>query len=159
MFLMPKEILTLLVSMIPIGELRSSIPIAIGVYGLSPLSAFLFSVLGNILIASFLLLTLEPVAKFLDDHFYWLNRFFAWLFERTRKKHSHKFENWGALALITFVAIPLPMTGVWSGCLAAFVFGIPFKKSFPSVALGALIAGIVVTLVSLGAASLKHGLL
>jgi len=155
---MPKEILTLLISMIPVGELRSSIPIAINVYGLSVFSAFFFSVLGNILIALFLLLTLEPVSRFLDDHFYWLNRFFAWLFERTRKKHSQKFENWGALALITFVAIPLPMTGVWSGCLAAFVFGIHFKKSFPSVVIGALIAGIVVTLISLGAANLKQNL-
>lgn len=155
---MPKEILTLFISMIPVGELRSSIPIAINIYGLSPLSAFFWSVLGNILISIVLLLILEPISHFLDSHFYLINRFFNWLFERTRKRHSQKFENWGSLALIAFVAIPLPMTGVWSGCLAAFVFGVPFKKSFPSVALGALIAGVVVTLISLGAASLKQSL-
>lgn len=153
---MPKEILTLIISMIPIGELRSSIPVAINVYNLNPWSAFFWSFLGNILISSFLLLGLNPVSRFLDNHFYWLNRFFTWLFERTRKKHSQKFENWGALALIIFVAIPLPMTGVWSGCLAAFVFGISFKKAFPSVAVGALIAGIVVTLITLGAVNLKE---
>lgn len=155
---MPKEILTLFISMIPVGELRSSIPIAINVYGLNPLSAFFWSVLGNILISTVLLLILEPISRFLDSHFYLINRFLNWLFERTRKKHTQKFENWGALALIAFVAIPLPMTGVWSGCLAAFVFGVPFKKSFPSVVVGALIAGVVVTLVSLGAASLKQSL-
>lgn len=155
---MPKEILTLIISMIPIGELRSSIPIAIVVYGLSPLSAFFWSVLGNILISLVLLMVLEPISRFFDNHFYWFNRFLGWLFEWTRKKHSQKFENRGALALAAFVAIPLPMTGVWSGCLAAFVFGIPFRKSFPSVAAGALIAGVIVTLVSLGATSLKQSL-
>ncbi len=155
---MPKELLTFIISMIPIGELRSSIPIAMSVYGLSPLSAFFWSFLGNVSISFVLLMILEPISRFLDDHFYWLNRFFAWLFERTRKKHSQKFESLGSLALILFVAIPLPMTGVWSGCLAAFVFGISFKKAFPSVSLGALIAGVIVTLISLGATTLKHSL-
>ena len=54
------------------------------------------------------------------------------------------------MALVTFVAIPLPMTGVWSGAIAAFVFGIPYKKGVLMISLGAMIAGIIVTLVSLG---------
>ena len=78
------------------------------------------------------------------------NRFFTYLFERTRKKHNGKFEKWGALALITFVAIPLPVTGGWSGALAAFVFGIPFKKALPLIFLGVIIAGAIVTGLSLG---------
>ncbi len=152
-----KELMTFLGSMVPIGELRTSIPLALK-SGLSPFQAFFWSVLGNISIGFLLLLILDPLSRFLERHFYLLNRFFNWLFERTRRKHSQKIENWGALALVGFVAIPLPMTGVWTGALAAFVFGVPFKKAFPALIFGALIAGVVVTLVSLGAVSLKETL-
>jgi len=146
---MTKELSTFLIAMIPIGELRAAIPIALSVYRLSPLNAFVWAVLGNLIPVLLLLWLLEPLTKYLDDHFYSLNRFFAWLFERTRRKHSRKFELWGALALISFVAIPLPMTGAWSGAIAAFVFGIPFKKALLSITLGVLIAGLIVTLTSL----------
>jgi len=147
---MTKELLTLAIAMTPIGELRVAIPIAIAVYHLPPLSAFFWAFLGNLIPGVFLLWVLEPLTRYLDDHFYVLNRFFAWLFERTRRKHSHKFEYWGALALIGFVAIPLPMTGVWSGAVAAFVFGIPFKKALFCLTVGAFIAGVIVTLATLG---------
>jgi len=144
------ELSTFLIAMIPIGELRASIPIALGVYHLPLLKAFFLSFLGNLVPAFFFLWFLNPLTNFLDDHFYVLNRFFAWLFERTRKKHSQSFETWGSLALVVFVAIPLPMTGVWSGTIAAFVFGVPYKKAVLMISLGALIAGIIVSLVSLG---------
>lgn len=144
------ELSTFLIAMIPIGELRASIPIALGIYHLSPLKAFFWSVLGNIIPGFFFLWFLTPLTNFLEKHFSLLNRFFNWLFERTRRKHSQKFEAWGALALISFVAIPLPMTGVWTGAVAAFVFGVPYKKGVLMISLGAMIAGIVVTLVSLG---------
>jgi len=144
------ELSTFLIAMIPIVELRASIPIALGVYHLPPLKAFFWSVLGNLIPGFLFLWLLTPLTNFLEKHFYLLNRFFVWLFERTRKKHSQKFEAWGALALISFVAIPLPMTGVWSGAIAAFVFGIPYKKGVLMISLGAVIAGIIVTLVSLG---------
>ncbi len=144
------EISTFLIAMIPIGELRASIPIALTIYHLSPLKAFFWSVLGNLVPGFLLVWLLYPLTRFLEKHFYFLNRFFLWLFERTRKKHSQKFEYWGALALISFVAIPLPMTGVWSGAVAAFVFGIPYKKSVLMISIGAVIAGIIVSLVTLG---------
>jgi len=103
------------------------------------------------LVPGFLLVwLLGPITRFLEKHFYLLDRFFIWLFERTRKKHSKKFEYWGALALISFVAIPLPMTGVWSGAVAAFVFGVPYKKSVLMISIGAVIAGLIVSLVTLG---------
>jgi uncharacterized membrane protein len=144
------EISTFLMAMIPIGELRASIPIALTVYHLPPLKAFFWSVLGNLVPGFLLVWLLDPITRFLEKHFYLLNRFFIWLFERTRKKHSKKFEYWGALALISFVAIPLPMTGVWSGAVAAFVFGVPYKKSVLMISIGAVIAGLIVSLVTLG---------
>jgi uncharacterized membrane protein len=76
-----------------------------------------------------------------------MDRFFTWLFSRTRRKHSRSFERWRDLALCFFVAIPLPGTGAWSGALAAFVFGVPFRRAMVAITCGVLIAGVVVTLV------------
>lgn len=144
------RLITFLVAMTPISELRGAIPLALGFYKLSVYSAFFWAVAGNLLSTIIVLLILEPITNYIYHHNYYLNRFFSWLFEMTRKKHSHKFEIWGAVALVTFVAIPLPLTGAWSGAIAAFVFGIPFKKSFPLIALGVIIAALIVTFVSLG---------
>ena len=124
---------------------------AIGVYHLSPTTAYFLSIIGNIIPVIFILWLIEPVSGFLMKRIKLCRRFFAWLFGRTRANHNHKFEKWGALALITFVAIPLPMTGGWSGALAAFVFGIPFKKSLLLIFAGIMIAGVIVTAMSLGA--------
>jgi len=144
------EIFTIIISMLPVSELRGAIPVAIGVYNLNPAEAYFLAVVGNIIPVIFILKYLDPVSKFLMAKFKFFDKFFAYLFERTRRKHNGKFEKWGALALITFVAIPLPVTGGWSGALAAFVFGIPFKKALSLISLGIMIAGVIVTGLSLG---------
>ncbi len=146
----PPEIATILIAMIPIGELRGAIPVALGAFDMSPLSAYIYSVIGNIIPVFFLLWWLDPVSKWLMRKSKFFNRFFTWLFDRTRKKHTKRFERWGTLALITFVAIPLPITGAWTGSVAAFVFGVPFRKALPLIFIGVLIAGVVVELLSLG---------
>ncbi|MCK4592165.1 small multi-drug export protein [Candidatus Parcubacteria bacterium] len=146
----PPEIATFIISMLPISELRGAIPVAIGIYHLNPIEAYFLAVIGNIIPVIFILKYIEPVSKYLMSKCEFFNKFFIYLFEHTRKKHNGKFEKWGALALITFVAIPLPITGGWSGALAAFVFGIPFKKAFPLISLGVMIAGVIVTGLSLG---------
>ena len=144
------EIITFLIAMSPIFELRGAIPAAL-IYGLSLPTAFFWAVLGNVISITFVLLFLDPISKFLMKNFKVFGKLFKKLFEKTRKKHNHRFEKWGALALIAFVAIPLPFTGGWTGALAAFVFGIPFKKSFPLISFGILIAGIIVSVISAGA--------
>ena len=144
------EIKTLLIAMSPFFELRGSIPIALGVYHLPVFAAFWLSIIGNLVPVIFILWLLEAVAKFLSKYFYFFNRFFAWLFERTRKNHENKFKKWQEFALVVLVAIPLPFTGAWTGSLCAFVFGIPWKKAFLLIALGVVIAGLIVTLATLG---------
>ena len=144
------EMATFILSMLPISELRGSIPLAIGFYNMDPLKAYLISVIGNIIPVVFILKYIDTISEYLMSKSKFFNKFFTHLFERTRRKHNGKFEKWGALALITFVAIPLPVTGGWSGALAAFVFGIPFKKALPLIFLGIMIAGVIVTGLSLG---------
>lgn len=148
---MPSELVVFLISMSPVFELRGAIPVAIGVYHMAPLSAFFWAVLGNVIPIVFIILGLDLlINKFLIHRIYIFNRFFTWLFERTRKNHSGKIERWKDLALMIFVAIPLPGTGAWTGALIAYVFGIPLKRAFPMIALGVLIAGIIVSLVTVG---------
>lgn len=151
---LPPQLVVLFASALPVIELRGGIPLALAAYHFSPLSAFLWAVAGNTIPVIFLLYSLGPLSEFLSRRSYFFNRFFAWLFERTRRKHTKEFEIWGSLALILFVAIPLPMTGGWTGAAAAFVFGIPFKKALPLIVLGIIIAGMIITLASLGVLAL-----
>lgn len=137
-----------LLSTLPITELRGAIPLALTIYKMPVFPTYIFAVLGNIVPAIFLLLYLKPFSDFLCR---WclFNMFFEWLFKRTRR-HEEKYEKYGALFLLFFVAIPLPGTGAWTGSVAAFVFGIRFWYAFPTIVGGVMIAGIIVTLASLG---------
>jgi uncharacterized membrane protein len=153
---MAPEIATLLISMAPVSELRGAIPIAIAVYHLPVWSAFLWAVLGNLIPIVFIILGLDLlINKLLIHRIYIFNRFFTWLFEKTRRKHSRKMKILGDLALAIFVAIPLPGTGAWTGALIAFVFGIPLKRALISIGAGVIVAGIIVTLVTLGIINLS----
>jgi len=144
------EIVTVLfLAALPISELRGAIPVAMGVYGFDPISSYLLGVLGNLLPVPILLKLLGPVTELLRRSVV-LDRCVSWLFARTRRRHSAQIERLGALALVLFVAIPLPATGAWTGALIAHVFGIPFKHAFPLIALGVSLAGVLVTLATLG---------
>lgn len=145
------EIKTFLIAMSPIIELRGSIPIALQIYKLPLWSAYLFSVLGNLVPLILIVGLLGPVSKFLSGKSHICSRFFNWLFSYTRRKHQTKFEKWGKnLAVVILVAIPIPFIGGWTGAIAAFVFGIQFKKALPLVIAGSLLAGIIVSALTLG---------
>ncbi len=144
----PHWIATVMIGATPVFELRGAIPIALGIYGMDPAAAYFFAVLGNMLPVIPLLLFLEPVSRFLRRYRIF-DIFFTWLFGRTRRNHSERFERYGTLALVLFVAIPLPVTGAWTGCAAAFVFGIRFIHAFSAILLGVLIAGLIVSAVTI----------
>jgi len=154
---MPGVLNILILAAMPVSELRGAIPVAICKYGYGPLAAYAVSVIGNMLPVIPLLFLLEPVSRRLR-HIWLLDRFFTWLFERTRKK-SALIEKFEALGLILFVAIPLPMTGAWTGCIAASLFKIRFRYAFPAVLLGVLIAGIIVTSLTVAGQCVVNGFL
>jgi len=151
----PPELATLLVAMLPIAELRVSLPLALGAYHLPLGSAAFYSFVGNILPVFFLLWLLEPVSNFFRRKSRLLDRFFTWLFSRTRRKFEGGAKKYGLLiALAIFVGIPLPMTGAWTGAVAAFLFNIPYKKALLSIAAGVVMAGLIVLAVYYGILSL-----
>ncbi len=149
---LPKELATLLIAMLPVAELRGAIPWALAAPpvggGLSWSTAYLFAVIGNFIPVIPILLLLEPVSTRLR-RFKTFDRFFNWLFERTRKR-GKLIERYEAIGLILFVGIPLPITGAWTGAVAAFIFGIRFRYAVICIIAGILLAGVIVTLASLG---------
>jgi uncharacterized membrane protein len=139
-----------LTAMTPIGELRASIPLGLSILHQPWFLVFVISVIGNMIPPVFILWLFPGFSNWLMSHSKLMNKFLTWLFERTRKKAHDKIEKYGDLALIIFVAIPLPNTGAWTGTLAAWLFGIPLKRALPNVFYGVLIAGVIVTLVTAG---------
>ncbi|NIA03001.1 MAG: ligand-binding protein SH3, partial [Nitrospirae bacterium] len=123
-------------------------PVNIGGFGMSAPEAYILAVVGNMIPVIPLLLFLEPVSNFLRRWKVW-DMFFTWLFARAHRNHTERFEKYGILALTIFVAIPLPVTGAWTGCAVAFVFGIKFKHALLAIFLGVLISGVIVTTLSL----------
>lgn len=149
----PPWLAVILMAALPVAELRLSIPIAIlkppyG-FGMDPISALSLSIIGNMLPVIPLLLYLEPVSSYLRRWKTW-DRYFTWLFTRTHRKHSAEFEKYGSIGLAIFVGIPLPATGAWTGCAAAFVFGFKFKNALLAIFAGVLMAGIIMTILTLG---------
>lgn len=144
----PEEIIeVLLIAASPIAELRAAIPLAITTFDFPWYYAFLIAVIGNILPVPFILLFLDAATRLLSKVAVF-ERFLNWLFERTR--HRGKIiQKYKRIGLVLFVAIPLPVTGAWTGALAAVLFGIEFKHAFISIFVGVIIAGIIVTCLTL----------
>jgi len=139
---LPSWLGTMILAALPIAELRLSLPVALIVYKLPPLTAYVYSVIGNMIPIVPILLLFGPAHKLLDN--VWpFKPFFQWMVGRV-EKHRHKFDKYGALALISFVAIPLPVTGAWTGSVAAFVFKVPRRQAFVMLLLGVMIAGVIV---------------
>ena len=142
-----KELVVLVISALPISELRGALPVAINLFNFPWHYALLLSIIGNLLPVPFLLLFLDTFSRLLSKIGIF-EKMFHWLFERTRRRGKiiNRYERIG---LALFVAIPLPVTGAWTGSLAAVLFGLKFKHAFLSIFIGILIAGVIVTCVTL----------
>jgi uncharacterized membrane protein len=136
-----------LLSALPIAELRGGIPLATGL-GMPWREAFVIAVVGNLAPVIPIFFALGPVTRFLE-RWAFARRAIEALFARTRRR-SGLIEKYEAVGLMLFVAVPLPMTGAWTGILAAHIFGIRPRYAIPAVTLGVLIAGVVVTLACQG---------
>jgi uncharacterized membrane protein len=142
----PVEAVVLMISTLPIVELRGAVPAGI-MLQMPWWKAVLLSVIGNMLPIFLILLLLDRAVGWLG-HIRLFRRFFDWLFARTRRK-SGLIERYEFLGLMLFVAIPLPITGAWTGSVAAVIMGIPYWRAMLAIFLGVCIAGAVVTMLSL----------
>jgi len=151
---LPPPLAVFAVAMLPIFELRGAIPAGYALGMTSPVLIYLLAVAGNFVPVLPILLLLGPAERYLR-RFRLVDRFLDWLFRRTVSR-SEVIRKYESLGLIIFVAIPAPMTGAWTGAIAAYLFKLPLRMAVPCIILGILIAGVVVTLVSQGVISLWH---
>jgi uncharacterized membrane protein len=147
-----KELVVLVTSALPILELRGGIPVAIGLFDFPWYYALLLAIIGNLLPVPFILFFLNSATRVLS-RVPFFDRFLTWLFERTRRR-GRIIEKYKRIGLILFVAIPLPVTGAWTGSLAAVLFGLRFRHAMSSIFIGILIAGAIVTCLSLSGLAL-----
>ena len=147
----PNEIKLIIISMLPIIELRGAIPVGV-LLGMPPIESFLISVVGNLIPIPFVILLGRPIFNWLKK-----TKLFARLMEKLEKRIEKKADSVmkkAALGLYIFVAIPLPGTGAWTGALIASMFDMRFKYALPAIVLGVLTAGIIMTVGSYGISSL-----
>ncbi len=135
-----------LLSILPISELRGAIPFAL-TQGMSIPIAYFYCVLLNALVGPLVYLFLFSVHKLLSL-WAWYKRTFDKLIERARLKIHAKVERFGYWGVMLFVAIPLPITGAYTGTLGAWVLGLDSKRTFLAVLAGVTISGIIVTTIS-----------
>ena len=147
--LLGKCVFTMLVSMIPIIELRGGLPFGVAL-GLPYYLAFPAAVLGNLIPTPFIIVYIRRIFKLMRRYFPSLNGLVDKL-ERKAHLKGQKVLKYQYLGLWLFVAIPLPGTGAWTGSLAAAFLDMRLKKAMPAVVLGVLTAGcIMLTLTHVG---------
>jgi len=147
------EFKVLATAALPILELRAAIPFGIKLLGIEAITKVYFlSLLGNLIPVLPLLLLFKYFFHHLEN-IKFVGKFFKWWFKRVEKK-SKIIQLWGFWGLVLFVAIPLPVTGAWTGTVAANLFEIKVKRAFLAILLGVAIAGIIVSLIVSGVAKL-----
>jgi uncharacterized membrane protein len=139
-------LITGLISMVPIFELRGGVPIGIAVLKQHPLIVYCVAVLFNLIPVFPVLLFLNPVKRIFEK-LPVFRGFFQYLGKKA-ERNKRLIEKYEELGLMLFVAIPLPVTGAWTGSLVAVLMGLKTVKSFLFIAAGVFIAGIIVTLLT-----------
>ena len=146
----PPLLATFLMSMTPFGELRLSIPVGLLGYKLPLEQVFVLSILGNMIPPVIILLFADKFHKWIEKKSGFFSTRWINYLAKVQKKFQGNYKKYGLIALVIFIGIPLPMTGAWSGSVAAFVFGLPLKTAWPYILAGVIISGVITTMVSLG---------
>ena len=146
-----KILSTFFISMVPVIELRGALPFGVGM-GLSPVTALIVSIIGNIVPVPFILLLIRRILK-------WMHRFekfdrFANFLEAKAAKAGSKLVKYEMFGLFLLVAIPLPGTGAYTGALVAALFDLRFRNALPVICAGVVTAGIVVFFITYGVVTL-----
>ena len=142
-----REMIVFIISMVPILELRGGL-LAAGPALLNvPIwTAIPVCIIGNLIPIPFILLLITPIFNWMKGTKH-LKPFVERMEARAMKKSDQieKYEFWG---LLLFVGIPLPGTGAWTGALIASLVGVKFRKAFPAIICGVLLASVIMTILS-----------
>lgn len=141
-------LITLLISMVPVVELRGALPYAY-TCNLNMWVSILLSVLGNLLPVPFIVIYMRRILCYIRKHFPKFDGLISRL-ERRLEKKSKNVMKYAFFGLFLLVAIPLPGTGAWTGAMVATVLDMRLKKAFPAIALGVIVAAVAVSFATWG---------
>lgn len=149
-----KFVLTMLISLIPVVELRGGLPAGVAM-GLPIPAAFCAALIGNLLPVPFIILYVRKLFRWIRKKSRklgeWVTKIETRAYEKASAKNIAKYQ---VLGLLLFVAIPLPGTGAWTGALIAALLEMRVKRAFPTIVLGVIIAGIIMTTLTYGVTKL-----
>ena len=145
-------LMTLLISMVPVLELRAAIPAGV-IAGLDIPVGVAAAIIGNLIPIPFIIVFIRKIFKWMQTKSEKLAALVKRLEDKADRKKDKvlKYEFWG---LMFFVAIPLPGTGAWTGALIAAMLDMQLKRAFPAIAAGVVIAAVIVTVATYGVAAL-----
>ena len=149
-----KYLIVFFMSMVPLIEQRGAIPVGIFVYNIDYFSVFFISLIGSFVPAPFIYLFFNRIFTWMKTISYF-DRFTIFVDKKIRK-NSKKLEKYEEIGLITFVGVPLPTTGLWTGSAVAAVLGLDFKKSMVCVFIGGVISAAIITAICYFAPSVFH---
>ncbi|MDD6878660.1 MAG: small multi-drug export protein [bacterium] len=144
-----RELIAFMLSMSPILELRGGI-IAGRALGLTPLYTLIICLIGNLIPVPFILILIKAIInKMRNSKIKLFKGIVSWTDKKVQKNKA-TIERYGFWGLVLFVGVPLPGTGAWTGCLVAAMLDIDKKKAFLATIVGVLMAGTIISLLSIG---------
>jgi uncharacterized membrane protein len=138
-----RQLIVVIIAALPVVELRGALPVAINVFNMPWYWAYVLAIIGNMLPVPVLLLFFDALAR-LVSRVPVGKKLVDWVFRHTRR-HEAIIQKYEWLGLMLFVAVPLPITGAWTGSIIAFILGMRFTYALLSILCGVIIAGAIVT--------------
>lgn len=139
------------VAMLPVLELRAAIPLGLS-FGLPPWASLALGIIGSMIPVPLIMAAFRPIRSILQKHGFFTR--FLDKYQARAASFRTTTQRYGLWALAAFVAVPLPSTGAWTGAILASLLGLRPWGSFLAIFFGTVMAGMIVVLMSLGAASL-----
>lgn len=139
----PRELIIVAIATLPVVELRGALPVAINLFHIPWQYALLLAVIGTFIPVPLLLLFFGNIARRLSKIAFF-RRWLDWLDGLVRRR-GRMVDRYKRIGLVLLVAIPLPVTGAWTGSLVATILDIDFKQALLSILIGTCIAGAIVT--------------
>ena len=146
---MPPWLATVLLSIAPITESQATIPVAITIWDMTPMSAFLFAMLGNAIPFFPIFFGFTWIKKQAERFAPWSVVWFERAVHRVQSKMGPGYEKWGLLAVFLFVSIPFAGTGVWSGSLLAVILELKWRRVILPIYCGMIVNGLIVLMLTL----------
>jgi uncharacterized membrane protein len=152
-----KELGVVICSTLPVIELRGGVPMGAAL-GLPWWQSYIFAVLGNMIPVPIILLFVRSFILWMSNSRFRICRKIANKLERKAEKNRPKIEKYAFWGITLFIAIPLPMTGAWTGSLVCATIGEKFWRAMLAAFIGVLISGAIMTIISYGGVALFNGI-